>query len=403
MLGTTDQTLFGNLTVAGTVTSLCSKVPTDPFGDLRTVQRVSVLDIKSTFGLSTLRDVSAVVGTGAVTGTVGTPEIALTVAAASDSATLQTAERGCFVSGFGVEAGIAVRLSSATLSGNQRARWGYYDGVDGAFFQLSSTGLALGVSRASVETIVSQSAWNVDKLDGTGPSGLTLDVTRGAVFQVVLSCGYGAVAWRVALPNAVGAQVVQTLHTFYPSGATSIATPHLPVYAALANLGTAGSNTMYVAGRAVSVIGPVPVPTKRLTTAYALNVTLSKASGFLPILSVSRKTGYVGNPMRVASVDFIAGNGCAYELRAGSTLTGASYGPFPDTVATETAMQLDTTATAGSGGVVIYAGIVAAGATTVRLDDLPYSIEGLAVTLFVYCFGGNSASLSCAARFSEEW
>ncbi len=56
---------------------------------------------------------------------------------------------------------------------------GYSDGVNGIEFQLSGTTkqfIVYSASSAGNET-VTQSSWNLDKLDGTGASGITLDIT----------------------------------------------------------------------------------------------------------------------------------------------------------------------------------------------------------------------------------
>ena len=66
-------------------------------------------------------------------------------------------------------------------TGNDR-RWGIYDDNDGMYFELSGTTLSTGVrtstSGSPVDTIVAQSSWNGDKLDGTGLSGVTIDITK---------------------------------------------------------------------------------------------------------------------------------------------------------------------------------------------------------------------------------
>ena len=404
-----DQTIFGNLTVAGNVTSLASKVPTDPFGDLRVVQRTSLIDLKSTFGVSDLRDIPATAGTGAVTATVGLPEYTLAVTAANDSARLASAERGRYVSGYGAEVGIAVRLAqpASAYAGGQRARWGYYDGTDGFFFQVSAAGVAVGVARSGAETIVPQAEWNVDRLDGTGPSGQTLDVTKGNICQVVFSWyGYGGVAWRVALTDpATGAQMVQVLHRWAPAGQTSTLTPNLPLYVALENRGTAGARAVYVAGRQFSVIGHVPHPVKRITSAYRVTLTVNKASGFVPVLSLRRKAGFLGNPVRVSSVDMVTSNDCMYQVRVGGALTGAAWGAVSDTAPAETALEMDASATAAAGGVVLYCGLAPTGSRTLtRSDEIMYSLEETSIlSLVMSSYSANSAVVSVVLRMSEEW
>jgi len=68
---------------------------------------------------------------------------------------------------------------------NLRQRVGYYGAANGIFLELENAVLSF-VKRSSitgsvVETKVAQANWNVDKLDGTGPSGITLDITKAQI------------------------------------------------------------------------------------------------------------------------------------------------------------------------------------------------------------------------------
>lgn len=59
---------------------------------------------------------------------------------------------------------------------------GLFDDNNGLYFQLDSGGLRFIVkNNGNILTYVYQEDWNQDKLDGTGPSGITLDPTK---FQV---------------------------------------------------------------------------------------------------------------------------------------------------------------------------------------------------------------------------
>jgi len=91
------------------------------------------------------------------------------------------------------------------------ARIGYYDDVNnkdvsadiggsGVFFQLNADGV-LNVGRRTYETgaqvdiIVPQSSWNLDKLDGIGTSGLTLDITKTQIFYFDLEMNGGRIRY----------------------------------------------------------------------------------------------------------------------------------------------------------------------------------------------------------------
>ena len=67
-------------------------------------------------------------------------------------------------------------------------RIGYFDDKNGLFFELAGTTLRV-VRRSytagyTVDIPVSQEVWNVDKLDGTGPSGIDIDVSKIQVFFI---------------------------------------------------------------------------------------------------------------------------------------------------------------------------------------------------------------------------
>ena len=69
-----------------------------------------------------------------------------------------------------------------------RRRVGYFDLSDGFFLEQDGDGLAL-VRRSSttgtvVETRIPQAEWNKDPMDGTGPSGVTLDPARAQILVI---------------------------------------------------------------------------------------------------------------------------------------------------------------------------------------------------------------------------
>ncbi len=66
--------------------------------------------------------------------------------------------------------------------------WGFFDDNDGVFFRLNGMALETVVrsstSGSPVETTRTQSAWDRDKCDGSGPSGLLLDITKANIYEV---------------------------------------------------------------------------------------------------------------------------------------------------------------------------------------------------------------------------
>lgn len=405
---TSDQTVYGNLNVAGAITSFTNQVGTDPFGELKVVQRSMVIDLKSVFGLSILRDIVTTTGTGTVTNTIGNPEFTITTTAANDTAILQSAERGRYCAGYGAQCGIAVRIPAA-LTGNQAARFGYTDGTNGFFFLYNSSGINVGIVRGGVETIVPQSSWNVDKLNGTGPSGKNLDITRGQVFRISFSWyGFGAVAFEIVITDTSGNQLVQTVHRWAPSGQTSVMSPNLPIYTALQNGGTAAPATVYVAGRQFSLYGNYS-PIYRISSFYDTGTTALTTTGFSPIMSVKRRLGSPGMGLKVSSYDITTSDNIFVQIRVNPTLTGATYNTIQDSPSTESMLQFDVAATAMSGGTVIYTelalGTQGKVQASIASEQLSYNVpEYQPVTLCAKAVNNNvTATITVVFRLKEEY
>ena len=85
---------------------------------------------------------------------------------------------------------------------------------------------------ASTDTWIPQSSWNGDKLDGTGPSGITLDPQTGNVFQIQIQyLGFGAVTFQVEGAFAGNNPDFVTAHSInFPNSqtTTSITQPSFP-------------------------------------------------------------------------------------------------------------------------------------------------------------------------------
>jgi hypothetical protein len=96
---------------------------------------------------------------------------------------------------------IATRLDTNTQAGLVQ-NWGAFDATDGFFFQQNGSTLNV-VHRKTFEgsttnNPIAQSDWNKDKLDGTGSSGMTLDVTKSNLYWIDYQhLGGGRIRWGV--------------------------------------------------------------------------------------------------------------------------------------------------------------------------------------------------------------
>jgi hypothetical protein len=383
------------------------------FGALQTAERTPVIELASIYGLSALRDVVTVAGGGTVTH--AGPSLAsvftvATTASGTDSAILDSAERGRYQPGNEGEIGIGIRMDSATRTGSQKAEWGAFTDVDGFIFGLDSAGFYVAVRKDSTDLITRQADFNVDRFDGTGPSGLTLDLLKGNIFQVDFTWyGFGNIIFHVVTAGLDGIQRKYILHRFTPTAGQSTNNPNLPLRARLQNGGTATAQTMYVAGRQYSIFGRYN-PNRRSNGHFLSTPLTGIGTTFVPVMSFRRKTAFATVSAKSSSMEALANANMYWQLRLNGTLTGAVYGTPANTTAAETCMEVDTTATAITGGQVINAGgiISASVGNSVSIStalwdglDIP---NGQPVTLCVRKLSGVSGTVDgLTLRWREEW
>lgn len=100
---------------------------------------------------------------------------------------------------------IQTLVCSAGQAGNRR-RWGYFDEGDGLYWELDGTTLYAvmrsSVSGSTVNTRVAQADWNTDKIDGTGVSKMTIDITKANFYFIDYAwLGVGEVRFGVLGAN----------------------------------------------------------------------------------------------------------------------------------------------------------------------------------------------------------
>ncbi|ASF38903.1 hypothetical protein CEH05_07170 [Halobacillus halophilus] len=384
------------------------------FNELKVAQRTPVIELKSVYGLSDLRDIVETTGSGTVTNTTVEYQLSVTTGA-SDSATLDSAERGRYMPGYAGQAGIGVRIPEPAAT-DQVFRWGLFDDENGAFYGQNVTdGIFLAIRRAGTDLIIPQTSWNVDPLDGSGPSGVTLDLSLGNIFQINFTWyGYGVIEFNVVIQNPVNlSQEVITVHRYRPDNETSFTDPNLPLRAQIVNSGVTAAKNIFVGGRQYSIIGKFD-PAFRITSERR---TVSVNTTGIPVISFQRKAVFPAGSARPNSVsvtlegvDIVTSEDVYFQVIVGGTLNTA-FVNFPtattDIPLNETALMVNSTATTIAGGEVVFQGVAASDRGSNRdlananlLDfELP---DDQIVSLVIGSFGV-SASVSAVFRVTEEW
>lgn len=386
------------------------KTNVTPYNEQLTAEKTTLIELKSIYGLSKIRDIVTEVGTGTVTNDFR--EYRLKVLGAGDEARLTSSERGRYIPGKSAEYGIGVRIDVASVTGDTVLKWGALNDTNGIFYGLDSTGVFVSVIDNNVEiTRIYQSSWNQDKLDGTGPSGETLDLTKGNIFQAQYTWyGYGIITFRVQLKTIEGMKLIN-VHNYIVDNQVSVNDPNLPITAQVKQTTATNTVNMYVGGRQFSILGSY-TPNFRNTSDYVVSKTVALLIDTpKPIISFKHKTAYKAVSASLSELDFITDNQVIIEVYLAdlASLTGATFATPVRTKAIETAFEVDKSATDIdiTNANLLYRGILKAGDrnTTNQQDfeniflDIPES-KVLVVTGFATT---TSATVDGVVRINEEW
>ena len=239
-----------NVNVTNTVTSVTTPEPTqlDAFGRLRVSTPLTLFDSSHRYRDNNLwSSLTAVGGTYAFNQNQGLVD--LTVNALSGSSVIRETTKV-----FSYQPGKSLLALNtfvmAQSANNLRQRVGYFGKDNGIYFQLDG-GVMSFVERTLVngspasESIIPLSAWNGDKLNGTGPSGFTLDITKAQIMWMDIEwLGLGTVRTGFIIDGKF--IVCHSFHHANRIASTYITTASLPLRYEITNKGdiTGGPKTM---------------------------------------------------------------------------------------------------------------------------------------------------------------
>lgn len=376
------------------------------FNESIVTQRTPLMELNSALGLSVLRDVIAVTGSGAVTNSGGEHIISSGVTTGS-TASLTTVEHGRYYPGTSAEAGMGVR-APGTYTGTAFSEWGYFSSSEGFGWGKDVTGPYIFYIRNSIKTKVYQADWNIDKMLGNGVSGHTLTQADGNIYQLNFSWyGYGAIEWSIVVDDEAGNQVPTVIHHYRPTSSNSIQNPNQPITVNVNNGNTTTDYALYVGGRQFSVYSKY-VPSIRRTQEDRLGVA-SVGTTPVPLISFRRKSGLSSFSVKFHEVGIVSTANLLWEVRLGGTLTGASFGAVTNIPTTETALEVDVSATAISGGQKIESGLVSTtgvgASSSGGFSSESYALELPGTTIITLCARtvSGTATVSAILGMEEEW
>ena len=323
----------------------------------------------------------------------------------------ESGERGRYAPGYEAQAGIGFRIPEVTLTGDSEIEWGYFQGEAGFGYGIDSNGFYIFLKAHGGKTKVRQDDFNIDNLNGLGPSGYNLDLSDGLIFQIDYSWyGYGAVKFSVIIKSDdpdIG-DYVQTIHRFAPKGSASVAQPNLHLTCRINN-DQEEPILAYVGGRQYSIVGSYN-PEIRVTGEFRGSVTVGTT--FAPIISFRRKSetlSQLAQSVKLRSSSLAVTDNVVYGYVFDGELTGATFDTPRGYTASETVLESDFSATAISGGVAVgprELAIQGQGnrAQITRIEGLTFDlIEDKNITLVARSVSGSATINLSTLNMTEEW
>ena len=246
-----------------------------------------------------------------------------------------------------------------------RQRVGYFGADNGMYIELNNSTLSFverSISSGSFsETRVTQANWNIDKMDGTGPSQIVLDITKAQILWMDIEwLGLGSVRMGFVIDGKF-----IPCHVFHHANlisSTYISTASLPLRYEIENTGTTASNSTLkqvcssvlseggyeLRGAQQSIQTPIGSP-RDLTTAIT----------YYPVASIRLKA----SPNRLDAIIILTAlsilgitNNANYSWRvvASGTTTGGTW----TSAAVDSSVEYNITGTSFTGGRILASGFL---------------------------------------------
>lgn len=187
-------------------------------------------------------------------------------------------------------------------------RLGYFDDENGLFFKSNdvlSVNIRSNVTGTPVDTEVTQSNWNIDKLDGTGSSGVLLDLTKSQIFFFDFEwLGVGRVRFGFVING-----IPIYCHEFLNSNNLSsvyMSTPNLPIRYEIENDGTGEAASIeHICSTFISEGGQDNTYTTTFVSRGDSQLTLANAGLWTPVASIRLKDGHYNTKPTIDDVSVL--------------------------------------------------------------------------------------------------
>jgi hypothetical protein len=243
---------------------------------------------------------------------------------------------------------------------NLRQRVGYFGTENGIYIELRDNTLSF-VERSLVtgvvtETVVDQASWNADTMDGNGPSGITLDITKAQIlFMDIEWLGEGTV--RIGFIIDGNFIVCHRFNHANLITSTYITTASLPLRYEILNGSTATATTLKQVCSTVISEGGYELRGAQQAVGIPITAarTFAAAGSYYPIIGIRLKTTRLDAIVIPTAISVLGtGNGKNYAWRIvqSTTITGGAW----ISAGVDSAVEYNLTGTSAAGGRILAQG-----------------------------------------------
>jgi hypothetical protein len=287
-------------------------------------------------------------------------------------------------------------MSSGAFNTGITAEVGYHDDNNGLFFRLQD-GVIYAVRRTNVtgtpaDIAVAQADWNIDTMDGNGPSGITIDPTKTQILFIDFEwLGVG----RVRMGFFIDGAPVYCHQFLNANNLTTVymSTPNLPLRYSIENDGTGGAASLdHICGSVASEGGANDNGTLRHESSGA--ITIASIGVVYPILGLRLKAGYPGSNVvmeNIAAITTTVNDVVEWSLIFNPTITlnGGTF-TYADLTNASTQLAISNGLPTAAGGIQVSGGYFT--------QDLPITTVVSNARRLGFSIGGTADTLVLCAK-----
>ena len=334
----------------------------DAFGRQRVSQPYTLFDSQNRYAADNQFSTSTS-GTGATAFNTNQSSVSLSVTAGGvGSAVRQSYRNMLYQPGKGLLV-LATFVMDTSDSANLSQKVGYFDANNGVFFSKNDGTKAFTLRSNTSGTpsdsrTVRQSSWNGDKLDGTGASGLTLDLAYPQILWMDFEwLGVGSVRCGFIINGQY--IICHTFDTANVYGTTVyMTTAILPVRYEIVSTSAVAASFTQICSTVISEGGFEATSIEHVARRTGVFTNIDTAANFYPIVSIRLASTALGAVVLPNRIQFQPTTLQNYELALikNPTLTGASWTAVPS----DSNVEYDVTATAiSTAGTIVQSAYIA--------------------------------------------